>query len=138
MLVDTGYYWSQISTSFSDGMTTADVIDTEPIEKPADGAIDILLVGIDSRTDAQGNPLSEELLAMLSAGEADGELNTDTIIMIRIPNDGGAAVGVSIPRDSYRRHPRLRQTQDQLCVRACHATTVEPAEANRASPTRPS
>jgi LCP family protein required for cell wall assembly len=28
-------------------------------------------------------------------------LNTDTLIMIRIPNSGGRAVGVSMPRDSY-------------------------------------
>jgi LCP family protein required for cell wall assembly len=100
VLVTTGYYWSQLD-KWSDGMTTADVIDTEPTEKPADGAIDILMVGMDSRTDAQGHPLSEEQLAMLRAGEADGALNTDTLIMIRIPNDGGRAVGVSLPRDSF-------------------------------------
>ncbi len=100
VLVTTGYYWSQLD-KWGEGMTTADVIDTEPTEKPADGAIDILMVGMDSRTDAQGNPLSEEQLAMLRAGEADGALNTDTLIMIRIPNDGGRAVGVSLPRDSF-------------------------------------
>jgi LCP family protein required for cell wall assembly len=100
VLLATGYYANRIN-SFTDGLTTADVIDTPPVEKPADGAIDILMVGMDSRTDAQGNPLSKEQLAMLSAGVADGELNTDTLIMIRIPNNGGPAVGVSMPRDSY-------------------------------------
>jgi LCP family protein required for cell wall assembly len=100
VLIGTGYYASRIN-SFTDGLTTADVIDAPPVEKPADGAIDILMVGMDSRTDAQGHPLSKEQLAMLSAGVSDGELNTDTLIMIRIPNDGGPAVGVSMPRDSY-------------------------------------
>lgn len=100
VLVGTGYYANRLN-SFTDGLTTADVIDTPQVEKPADGAIDILMVGMDSRTDAQGNPLSKEQLAMLSAGVADGELNTDTLIMIRIPNNGGPAVGVSLPRDSY-------------------------------------
>lgn len=66
-----------------------------------DGAVDILLVGSDSRTDAQGNPLSEEELQRLNAGEADGELNTDTIMVIRVPNDGSRATAVSIPRDTY-------------------------------------
>ncbi|WP_026196103.1 LCP family protein [Corynebacterium lubricantis] len=66
-----------------------------------DGATDILLVGSDSRTDAQGNPLSDEELARLNAGEADGELNTDTIMVIRVPNDGSKAYAVSIPRDTY-------------------------------------
>src|SRR6201999_2970815 len=65
------------------------------------GAIDILMVGMDSRTDAQGKPLSDEQLAQLNAGVADGELNTDTLIMIRIPNDGKKAVGISMPRDSF-------------------------------------
>ena len=66
-----------------------------------DGAVDILLVGSDSRTDAQGNPLSEDELARLNAGIADGEINTDTIMVIRIPEDGSKATAVSIPRDTY-------------------------------------
>ena len=100
VLVGTGYYANRIN-DFADGLTTADVIDQEPVEKPADGAIDILMVGMDSRTDAQGHKLSDKQLAMLNAGVSDGEQNTDTLIMIRIPNDGGPAVGVSMPRDSY-------------------------------------
>lgn len=66
-----------------------------------DGAVDILLVGSDSRTDAQGNPLSEEELSRLNAGVADGEINTDTIMVIRVPEDGSKATAVSIPRDTY-------------------------------------
>lgn len=100
VLVATGYYWSQLS-DWTNGLTRQDVIATAPTERPADGAIDILMVGMDSRTDAQGNPLSKDLLAQLNAGKADGALNTDTLIMIRIPNSGGRAVGVSMPRDSY-------------------------------------
>ena len=100
VLVGTGYYSSRLN-DFTEGLTTADVIDAPPVEKPADGAIDILMVGLDSRNDNQGNPMSKEQLAMLSAGVADGELNTDTLIMVRIPNDGGPVVGVSFPRDSY-------------------------------------
>ncbi|MPZ84443.1 MAG: LytR family transcriptional regulator [Actinophytocola sp.] len=100
ILVVTGYYWRELE-SWNQDMQTADVIDQPPTERPADGAIDILMVGMDSRTDAQGKPLSDEQLAMLSAGESDGELNTDSLIMIRIPNDGKAAVGISMPRDSY-------------------------------------
>src|SRR6201996_8584916 len=65
-----------------------------------DGAIDILLVGLDSRTDAHGNPLSSEELATLRAGD-DESTNTDTIILVRIPNNGKSATAISIPRDSY-------------------------------------
>lgn len=66
-----------------------------------DGAMDILLVGSDSRTDAQGNVLSDEELAQLHAGVSEGEDNTDTIMLIRVPNDGSRATAVSIPRDTY-------------------------------------
>ncbi len=69
--------------------------------KAPDGATDILLVGSDSRTDAQGNPLSKEELARLRAGVDDGEENTDTLMVIRVPNDGSSATAVSIPRDTY-------------------------------------
>lgn len=100
VLVAAGYYRNKIN-EWSDGMTRQDVIATKPSEHPADGAIDILMVGMDSRTDAQGHPLSKQLLDELSAGKADGVQNTDTLILIRIPNDGGRAVGVSLPRDSY-------------------------------------
>jgi LCP family protein required for cell wall assembly len=69
-----------------------------------DGAIDILLVGMDSRTDAHGNPLSAEELATLHAGD-DVSTNTDTIILVRIPNNGQSATAISIPRDSYVQAP---------------------------------
>ncbi|BAC17564.1 cell envelope-like function transcriptional attenuator common domain protein [Corynebacterium efficiens YS-314] len=65
-----------------------------------DGATDILLVGSDSRSDAQGNTLSDEELAMLRAGDEEND-NTDTIMVIRVPNDGSSASAVSIPRDTY-------------------------------------
>lgn len=69
-----------------------------------DGAIDILLVGMDSRTDAHGNPLSAEELETLRAGD-DVSTNTDTIILVRIPNNGKSATAISIPRDSYVEAP---------------------------------
>jgi LCP family protein required for cell wall assembly len=99
VLAVTGFYWTQVS-DINDGMTTVDIGDG-PTESGKDGAVDILLVGIDARTDAQGKPLPQDKLAMLNAGVSDGQLNTDTLILIRIPNDGGPATGVSIPRDSY-------------------------------------
>ena len=65
-----------------------------------DGATDILLVGSDSRSDAQGNRLSDDEIAMLRAGDEEND-NTDTIMVIRVPNDGSSATAVSIPRDAY-------------------------------------
>ena len=75
-----------------------------------DGALDIMLVGMDSRTDAHGNPLSPDELAQLHAGD-DVATNTDTIILVRIPNNGRSATAISIPRDSYVESPGLGKTK---------------------------
>jgi LCP family protein required for cell wall assembly len=62
----------------------------------------VLLVGLDSRTDAQGNPLPAAVLAQLHAGSnEDGGDNTDTIIVVHIPAGAGEITAISIPRDSY-------------------------------------
>src|SRR6201998_289484 len=75
-----------------------------------DGAIDILLVGMDSRTDAHGNPLSAEELSSLRAGD-EVATNTDTIILGRIPDNGKSATAISIPRDTYVSAPGLGKTK---------------------------
>ncbi|MDQ3789423.1 MAG: LytTR family transcriptional regulator, partial [Actinomycetota bacterium] len=71
----------------------------EAVTSDDDGATDILVVGNDSRTDMQGRPLSEELLRELRT-EATETLNTDTLILLRIPHDGSRGSAISIPRDT--------------------------------------
>jgi LCP family protein required for cell wall assembly len=96
----TGYAWAAMQGL--NGISLTDVIDPNAAgQQLADGARDILLVGMDSRTDAQGNPLSRQVLDQLRAGQSDGELNTDTLILVHIPNNGSKAVAISVPRDSY-------------------------------------
>ena len=103
IVVATGVAWTKIN-GFEDGIKH---ISTAALGGGGDdGAIDILLVGVDSRTDAHGNPLSAEELATLRAGD-DVATNTDTIILIRIPNNGRSATAISIPRDSYVSAPGL-------------------------------
>ncbi|MGH3695321.1 MAG: LCP family protein [Pseudonocardiaceae bacterium] len=95
----TGYGWSTYQ-DLHQGLSTADVIDAPTPDK----ATDILLVGLDSRTDAQDNPLPRQVLSQLRAGNNEGEL-TDTMILVRIPNDGRHAVAISLPRDLYVQLP---------------------------------
>src|ERR1700742_759835 len=97
IVIGTGVAWSKIR-SFESGINH---ISSAALGGGGeDGAIDILLVGLDSRTDAHGNPLSADELATLRAGD-DESTNTDTIILVRIPNNGKSATAISIPRDSY-------------------------------------
>lgn len=107
IVLATGLAWSRVR-SLEDGILHI----SSPLlgSGGEDGAIDILLVGMDSRTDAHGNPLSEEELADLHAGD-DVSTNTDTIILVRIPNNGKSATAISIPRDSYVQAPGLGKTK---------------------------
>lgn len=96
-LVVTGIGWSLFNGLSSDLSSAGGL---EVGDGGLDGAVDILLVGTDNRTDAQGHPLSQEELATIRTGEEDGE-NTDTILLVRIPEDGSSATAISIPRDVY-------------------------------------
>lgn len=93
----TGYAWAKYQ-DLQNWLTTADVLGG--FNAP-DGATDILLVGNDSRTDARGNPLPPEVLTQLRASDDEGGNLTDTMILVRIPNNGSQAVAISFPRDSY-------------------------------------
>jgi LCP family protein required for cell wall assembly len=107
VVLGTGVAWSKVR-SFEDGIFH--VFAPSLGHGGDDGAIDILLVGMDSRTDAHGNPLSAEELAALRAGDEVAS-NTDTIILVRIPNNGKSATAISIPRDTYVSAPGLGKTK---------------------------
>ena len=103
IVLGTGLAWGKLRI-FESGINHVNPIALG--EGGDDGAIDILLVGMDSRTDAHGNPLSEDERAMLRAGD-EVATNTDTIILVRIPNNGKSATAISIPRDSYVEAPGI-------------------------------
>ncbi|GAA4686212.1 hypothetical protein GCM10023215_22030 [Pseudonocardia yuanmonensis] len=106
VLAGTGYVWS-VSRTFAAGLTTSSVLASRPgtpatAPSPAARSYTALLVGLDSRTDAQGEPLPPDLLARIHAGDDGGELHTDTIMLVRVPADPRSpVVTVSFPRDSY-------------------------------------
>lgn len=101
-LATTGYAFLTFHRAQNE-VPTSDVLsipeDTQA-PPPDDGAEDILLVGTDARTDMQGNPLPLSVLKQLRT-EQDTGLNTDTLIMLRIPKNGGKPVATSIPRDTW-------------------------------------
>ena len=75
---------------------------------PSIGAQNILLMGLESRTDWNGNVLPNNILNALHAGSRQGILYdgvggnaTNTLILIHIPAGGKKAVGFSIPRDDW-------------------------------------
>ncbi|RJQ85115.1 LCP family protein [Amycolatopsis panacis] len=102
----TGYAWAQLQR-LDEGLVTADVISPSgqlagDAGAPLPVAQNILLVGLDSRTGANGLPLPQNLLDSLHAGGGDdGGNTTDTMIVVHVPAGGAAATAISIPRDSY-------------------------------------
>jgi LCP family protein required for cell wall assembly len=102
-LVVTGYAYLTYHHVQSD-LHTTDILgqpDNDAKAPPADdGADDILLVGVDARTDMQGNPLPLSLLKTLRTEQTAG-VNTDTLIILRVPKNGGKPTAISIPRDTY-------------------------------------
>jgi LCP family protein required for cell wall assembly len=84
------------------------------------GAMNILVMGLESRTDYQGRTLSAGLLAAMHAGSVYGVNNlgvggqaTNTLILIHIFAGGQKAVGVSIPRDDWVTYPQTYDGQSQ-------------------------
>ena len=79
---------------------------------PSIGAMNILVMGLESRTDYQGNVLPNSLLTAMHAGRASavaagqvGAQDTNTLILIHIFAGGQKAVGFSIPRDDLVTYP---------------------------------
>ncbi|WP_081761960.1 LCP family protein [Saccharomonospora piscinae] len=108
----TGYAHSTLGT-LQDNVTTTDALrfEDEPDDTAAppappedDGATDVLLVGTDSRTDMEGDPLPAHVLRQLRT-ESNPGISTDTLIVLRIPHDGSPPTGISIPRDTWMRVP---------------------------------
>ncbi|MCV7015283.1 LCP family protein [Mycolicibacterium madagascariense] len=65
------------------------------------GAMNVLLIGLDSRRDQQGNELPQEILDQLHAGDSDtGGYNTNTLILAHLDADN-KVTAFSIPRDDY-------------------------------------
>ena len=77
------------------------------VSGPSIGAQNILLMGLESRTDWNGNILPNDILKALHAGSRQGVENgvggnaTNTLILLHIPAGGKKAVGFSIPRDDW-------------------------------------
>jgi LCP family protein required for cell wall assembly len=100
-LLATGLGWSLAQRLDTASVSSAAAIPA-PRPTPAGEPFTALLVGLDARTDARGEPLPTAMLDALHAGPDEGQLHTDTIILVHVPaKQGEPAVAISIPRDSF-------------------------------------
>jgi anionic cell wall polymer biosynthesis LytR-Cps2A-Psr (LCP) family protein len=77
------------------------------------GAMNILVMGLESRTNYQGQTLPNDLLTAMHAGNAAavsagqlGSQDTNTLILIHVFAGGQQAVGFSVPRDDLVTYPQ--------------------------------
>lgn len=92
--------------SLKNGIQTSDILQPTPGSTPTKAAegpkpdVNILIMGLDSRVDVNGNPLPADIYEALHAGDqSDGGLNSNVLMLLHIPGDGSKATEISIPRD---------------------------------------
>jgi LCP family protein required for cell wall assembly len=102
VVISTGVAWATLR-DLTQGITTSDALSGTHSGAPSkDGSVNILLMGLDSRKDQNGNQLPPEVLDQLHAGDGnEGGYNTNTLIVMHIPYNGAAVSAFSIPRDDY-------------------------------------
>ncbi|WP_442943064.1 LCP family protein [Nocardia sp. NBC_01503] len=96
----TGVAWYG-ETSLDNGFTKTGVISEED-RASLGGDVNILLIGLDTRKDLNGNDLPKDILDQLHAGDgSEGGYNANSLILVHIPKDLKTIVAFSIPRDDY-------------------------------------
>jgi anionic cell wall polymer biosynthesis LytR-Cps2A-Psr (LCP) family protein len=92
------------------------------------GAMNILVMGLESRTNYQGQTLPNSLLTAMHAGNASavsagqvGSQDTNTLILIHIFAGGTKAVGFSIPRDDLVTFPQAYDGQTEGKIDGAYA-----------------
>ncbi|WP_329564915.1 LCP family protein [Kitasatospora sp. NBC_01266] len=104
VLCGSGFSWYAY-TSLTTGLTTSTALSAVKKSAPPhlDNSVNILLIGLDSRKDMNGNDLPKQFVQdELNAGSSDiGGYNTNTLIVLHIPANGGKVTALSIPRDDY-------------------------------------
>ncbi len=106
------------------------------VSGPSIGTQNILLMGLESRTDWNGNVLPWSILKHLHAGSYNGVKYqgvggqaTNTLILIHIPAGGKWAVGVSIPRDDWVQFPTPYDGQSSGKIDQAYGLALAAAEA---------
>ncbi|GAB7181382.1 anionic cell wall polymer biosynthesis enzyme TagV/TagU [Kitasatospora sp. Ki12] len=100
-----GVVWYEYK-QLTDGMTTSNVIAETKKDAPKhlDNSVNLLLIGLDSRKNMDGSDLPPQFVQdELHAGHSSdiGGYNTNSLILLHIPANGGKVQAVSIPRDDY-------------------------------------
>ncbi|MDH6137010.1 LCP family protein required for cell wall assembly [Kitasatospora sp. MAA4] len=100
-----GFSWYAYQ-SLTNGLTTSSALNDLRNGAPPhlDNSVNLLLIGLDSRKDMNGDDLPGQFVQdELHAGSSSevGGYNTNTLMVMHIPANGGQVTALSIPRDDY-------------------------------------
>ncbi|GAA1975455.1 LCP family protein [Catenulispora subtropica] len=108
----TGFVWFE-NKQLTDGVHTSNSI--QEVKAGDDGYVaphlgndvNLLLIGLDSRKDMDGNDLPTQFVeeALHAGSSGIGYYNTNVLILMHIPANGGRVTAYSIPRDDYVERP---------------------------------
>ncbi|WAJ44729.1 LCP family protein [Mycobacterium sp. Aquia_216] len=97
LMTGAGYY---VAHGALGGITVSQALSPDDPRSSGDN-MNILLIGLDSRKDQEGNDLPNSILKQLHAGDSDdGGYNTNTLILVHVGADN-KVVAFSIPRDDW-------------------------------------
>jgi LCP family protein required for cell wall assembly len=97
LLTGAGYY---VAHGALGGITVSEALSPED-PRSSGNNMNILLIGLDSRKDQDGNDLPWSILKQLHAGDSDdGGYNTNTLILVHVGSDN-KITAFSIPRDDW-------------------------------------
>ncbi len=115
-----------ITTSDALGPSTASPSSSEGAPRPD---TNILIMGLDSRVDENGEPLPQDIYDALHAGEAtDGGLNANVLMLLHVPGDGSKASVISIARDDYVDFPGCPDKQCKGKIKQAYGLGYAAAE----------
>jgi LCP family protein required for cell wall assembly len=96
----TGYAWATY-TSFNNNLHRSDAQQKSGVKASLNGDTNILIMGLDTRLDENGNPLPQNIYDALHAGDqTDGGENANVLMLLHVP-ENGPSTEISIPRDDY-------------------------------------
>ncbi|MDT5399605.1 MAG: hypothetical protein QOK33_2836 [Mycobacterium sp.] len=108
------------------GITVSHALAAPPPK--AGAAVNILLIGLDSRKDQNGDDLPQATLDLLHAGDSSsGGYNTNTLILAHLAADGHVEA-FSIPRDDYVDVAGLVPGYDHIKIKEAYGLTKADTE----------
>ena len=123
IVVVTGIAWMTYQ-DVSTGITTSTALDDARPEMGVDQ--NILIMGLDSRRDQQGQPLPQDILDAMHAGdESSGNYDADVLIVVHVPAGDGPVIAISIPRDDYVDLPGCPTSDCQGKIKAAYRLAYE-------------